>query len=216
MKLNVPATKSSSLNIANALAFATEGHDLLEEKRQILVLELMQHVDAAKRDQAEVDEHLARAHAALREAATRIGSQSLARDAMAVPVAKSVALSEHRVMGISVPETKAELPPAEPAFAFAGGTIKSDDAMAAFSKALEAITRLAQTQNAVFRLARELRKTQRRVNALDKVFIPDYRETLDFITATLDERERESHVIMRIIRDRLRERPARTKRTGDE
>ncbi len=216
MKLNVPPTKSSGLNIANELAFATEGHDLLEQKRQILMLELMQYVDAARSDEAAVDEHLATAHAALREAATRAGSQSLARDAMSVPVTTSLVLSEHRVMGLSVPETGDERPPVEPTFSFAGGTIKSDDVMSAFSLALDGIADLAKTQNAVFRLARELRKTQRRVNALDKVFIPDYRETLDFITATLEERERESAVIMRIIRDRLRRRSARSRRTGGE
>jgi V/A-type H+-transporting ATPase subunit D len=216
MKLSVPPTKSSALAIANELGFATEGHDLLEQKRQILVLELMQHVDAAKHSQTDVDEHLADAHAALRDAATRAGSQNLARDALAVPLATSLHISQHRVMGMSVPEIKAEHPPVEPTFAFADGTIKSDDVTAAFSKALEGIASLAETQNAVFRLARELRKTQRRVNALDKVFIPDYRETLDFITATLEERERESFVILRIIRDRLRRRSAGSRRTGGE
>ena len=216
MKLNVPPTKSSSLNIANELSFATEGHDLLEQKRQILVLELMQYVDAAKGDQSAVDGHLATAPASLREAATRAGSQNLARDAMAVPLADSLSLSEHRVMGLSVPETSDKRAPVQPMFSFASGSIKSDDVMASFSLALDGIADLAKTQNAVFRLARELRKTQRRVNALDKVFIPDYRETLDFITATLEERERESAVIMRIIRNRLRRRSARSRRTGGE
>ena len=214
MRLNVPPTKSSSLNIANELSFATEGHDLLEQKRQILMLELMQFVDAAKNDEATVDEHLATAHTALREAATRAGSQNLAREAVAVPVATSLELSEHRVMGLAVPDIKAEHAPVGPTFSFADGSIKSDDVMTSFSLALDGIADLAKTQNAVFRLARELRKTQRRVNALDKVFIPDYRETLTFITATLEERDRESAVIMRIIRDRLRSRSARSRRTG--
>ena len=119
-------------------------------------------------------------------------------------------------MGISVPDIRSEQTAVAPAFAFAGGTIKSDRVMAAFSKALDAIARLAETQNAVFRLARELRKTQRRVNALDKVFVPDYRETLDYILATLEERERESFVIMRIIRDRLRDRANHTGPEGEE
>jgi len=167
----------------------------------------MQHIEGAKRDQADADKITAQAHAVLREAATRVGSQRLGRDALAVPVTKSVSVSEHRVMGIAVPQVKADEPGEPvPAFSFADGTIKADEVMTAFSRALEAISRLAQTQNAVFRLARELRKTQRRVNALDKVFIPDRRETLDYIAATLDEREREAFVILRIIRNRLRTR----------
>jgi len=207
MKLTVPPTKSSALDISRQLEFALEGYDLLEQKRQILVLELMRFVEAAKREQVEVDERLAEAHAALREAATRVGSRTLARDALAVPVSHAVSLSDYRVMGISVPQVTAEHAEAAPSFGFAGGTLKSDQAMTAFAGALEAISRLAQTQNAVFRLARELRKTQRRVNALDKLFIPDCRETLDYITAALEEREREGFVVLRLVRDRLRGRP---------
>ncbi|MFO7897466.1 MAG: V-type ATP synthase subunit D [Planctomycetota bacterium] len=203
-RLNVPPTKSTGLRIDNELQFAREGHDLLEQKRQILVLELARYVEAAKREQQEVDDLLAEAHAAVREAAARVGSQKLARDAISVPVTTRLSVSEHRVMGISVPEIHAEPAAVEATFGFAGGTVKADDVRAAFSRALEAISRLAQTQNAVFRLARELRKTQRRVNALDKIFIPDYEETLAFIESTLEERERESFVIMRIVRDRLR------------
>jgi len=205
MKLNLPPTKSSSLAIARELDFATEGHDLLEQKRQILMLELMQYIDSAKRQQAQVDRLLADAHAALREAATRVGSQRLARDALAVPISQDVTLSEHRVMGLSVPHVQTQPTQTAPSFAFADGSLKSDQAMTLFAKALDAIAGLAETQNAVFRLARELRKTQRRVNALNKIFIPDRRETLAYIGSTLEEREREAFVIMRIIRDRLRE-----------
>ena len=208
MTLSMAPTKSSALTLSRELGFAREGYDLLEQKRQILVLELMQHVEAAKREQAEVDQALAAAHATLQQAATRVGSQNLARDALAVPVTQAVSVAERRVMGLSVPEIRTEHAAVQPTFGFAGGTIKSDETMAAFSKALEAISRLAQTQNAVFRIARELRKTQRRVNALDKIFIPDRLETLRYITGTLEERERESFVIMRIIRDRLRGRAA--------
>ena len=55
----------------------------------------------------------------------------------------------------------------------------------------------------MIRLARELRKTQRRCNALSKRFIPDYRETIDYITSSLEERERESFLIMKMIKSRL-------------
>lgn len=206
MKLDVPPTKSTSLQMSRALAFALEGHDLLEQKRQILILELMQHVESARRVQRDVDERMAAAYGALRDAAAQVGSQQLARDALAVPVTTAVSLSDHRVMGLSVPEIEARHGPVAPSFSFSAGTIKADEVMTAFSTAHEAISRLAETQNAVFRLARELRRTQRRVNALDKLFIPNYRDTLHYILATLEERDRESFVILRMIRNRLRAR----------
>ena len=53
---------------------------------------------------------------------------------------------------------------------------------------------LAELQDAILRLARELRKTQRRCNALTKIFIPDCQESIHYITGALEERERESFV----------------------
>ena len=74
--------------------------------------------------------------------------------------------------------------------------------MLSFCDALDSIAALAETENAVFRLAREVRRTQRRVNALEKLFIPDYTETLQYITETLEEREREGFVIMKMVKAR--------------
>ena len=204
MRLNVPPTKSTSLSLRRDLGFALEGRELLEQKREILVMELMQHVEAARREQEEVDRLLAGAHGAFQEAAVGVGSERLAREGLAVPVRKGLSVGEHRVMGISVPVVGSEPEPVAASFGFAGGTAKTDQVMVGFSRALEAIGRLAQTQTAVFRLARELRKTQRRVNALDKIFIPDYVDTLGYIRSTLEEREREWFVVMRIVREKLR------------
>ncbi len=65
------------------------------------------------------------------------------------------------------------------------------------------LAELAELENAVIRLARELRKTQRRCNALTKIFIPNYRDTVSYIVSSLEERERESFGILKMIKDRL-------------
>jgi V/A-type H+-transporting ATPase subunit D len=57
---------------------------------------------------------------------------------------------------------------------------------------LPALVRLAEIEISCRRLAEELRKTQRKVNALEQVFIPEHRDTIRFIEGTLEERERES------------------------
>ncbi len=77
--------------------------------------------------------------------------------------------------------------------------------MSRFVDLLPSLAELAELVNAVMRLARELRRTQRRCNALSKIFIPQYRETIDYIMGSLEERERESLIILKMIRDRLGE-----------
>ena len=79
----------------------------------------------------------------------------------------------------------------------------TDTTLRQFVELLPALAELAELQTAVLRLARELRKTQRRCNALSKIFIPSYLETITYITATLEERERESFIIFKMIRDRI-------------
>ena len=72
-KLNVAPTKSSYLALKRQLAFAEEGYDLLEQKRQILIFELMSRLGRARDAERRVAESLPQAYAALREAALADG-----------------------------------------------------------------------------------------------------------------------------------------------
>ena len=56
------------------------------------------------------------------------------------------------------------------------------------------------------RLAEEVRKTMRRVNALDKIAIPDFRESIKYIEDTLEESERETFATQKLIKERLEKR----------
>ncbi|HPD14827.1 MAG TPA: V-type ATP synthase subunit D [Planctomycetota bacterium] len=197
-KLEVPPTKSSLLALERSLEFAQEGYELLEQKRQILVLELMSRLEAAKRAQKDVDEAMAAAFAALREAALRSGTEALAREALGIVRRHKLDYRGRPVMGIDLPTVTAEHEAPKPEFSTASGSAASDDVMAHFTRALDALARLAEVENAVLRLASEVRRTQRRVNALDKVFIPDYQETVNYIEDVLEEREREQFVIMKM------------------
>ena len=76
-------------------------------------------------------------------------------------------------------------------------------ALRRFTDLVPLLIELAEIGNAVLRLARELRKTQRRCNALNRIFIPEYKATTDYITASLEERERENFVILRMVKERL-------------
>ncbi|MFP4056024.1 MAG: V-type ATP synthase subunit D [Candidatus Brocadiia bacterium] len=202
-KLDVPPTKSTHLALRRDLEFAQEGYDLLEQKRQILVLELMGRLEGARRAQEAVDEAMAQAFEVLREDALRMGTEAMAREAMGIEREHQLSIQSHQIMGLELPSVEAEHEPPRPEFGLASGSALSDEVMRRFTEALDAVARLAEIENAVFRLASEVRRTQRRVNALDKVFIPDYKETIAYIEDVLEERERESFVIMKMTKERL-------------
>lgn len=202
-KLNVAPTKSSLLSLKKQLLFAEEGYDLLEQKRQILIFELMSRLNRARDAELKIAESFKRAYAALREATLDIGSEALDRASLGVSMDHQVTLGDQHLMGMKIPRVTVRVEPTSAQFGVGGTSASTDLAMRRFVEALPLLAELAELENAVMRLARELRKTQRRCNALSKIFIPDYRETIGYITGALEERERESFVILKMIRNRL-------------
>lgn len=202
-KLDVAPTKSNLLELKRQLAFAEEGYDLLEQKRQILIFEMMSRLKRTRDAQRAVTEGLERAFDALREARLDIGSGEVDKAALAVKMDHSVEISQQRLMGMNIPGVKVRMEPVGTRFGVGGTSANTDAAMSFFVELLPLLAELAELENAVLRLAKELRKTQRRCNALSKIFMPDYRETIDYITGSLEERERESIVILKMVRDRL-------------
>ncbi len=201
-KLNVPPTKSKLLALKRQLAFAEEGYDLLDQKRQILIYELMSRLDHAEETERHLEEAARRAHGALREALLDVGSNALDRAALGVRMDHQVALSPQPLMGLRLPKVQTRVEAPGVPFGFSGTSAHTDLAMQRFLELLPLAAELAELENAVIRLARELRKTQRRCNALSKIFIPAHEETITYITASLEERERESFTILKMIRER--------------
>ena len=202
-KLNVAPTKTNLLLLRGRLEFAEEGYDLLEEKRQILVLELMRRIARADELERRVAEALGPAFAALREATLDIGSQALDAASLGVRTDHRVILETQHVAGVRVPRVTARLGPPGHPFGVGGTSANVDLAQQRFAALVPLLAEMAELDSAVRRLARELRRTQRRCNALTKILIPNHRATIKYIAGELEEREREDFVIHKLIRDRL-------------
>jgi len=201
-RLNIAPTKSNLLSLRRQLVFAEEGYDLLEQKRQILIFELMSRLARAQELERAVAELSRRAFDALREATFDAGSVNLERAALAVRGQYELTLGGQHLMGMRIPKITLQLQGAGAPFGVGATPGSADVAMLRFRELLPRLAELAELQNAMMRLARELRKTQRRCNALSKVFIPVYRQTIAYLAGTLEERERESLTILKLIRDR--------------
>ena len=202
-RLNIAPTKSNYLSLTRQLAFAQDGYDLLEQKRQILVFELMSRIGRASEIERRVGEAAAPAFKALKRAILDIGAFAVENAAMAVPPRHEIEISDQNVMGIQVPRLSLKSQRATLPFGVGGTSADMDETLNRFSDLIPLLIELAELENAVLRLAKELRKTQRRCNALSRVFIPEYKATTDYITDSLEERERENFVILRMVKERL-------------
>ncbi|MFA6568158.1 MAG: V-type ATP synthase subunit D [Victivallales bacterium] len=199
----IAPTKSNLLSLRRQLVFAEEGYDLLEQKRQILVFELMSRLKRARETEDRVGVSLHSSFAALREATLDLGSDAIDRLVPGMAQHCEVKLSEQHLMGLHIPRITAEFSPENATFGVSGTSANTDHAVRRFRELLPCLIELAELDTAVRRISNELRRTQRRCNALSKIFIPTLRKRIHYILSTLEERERESLVTMKIIRDNL-------------
>jgi V/A-type H+-transporting ATPase subunit D len=199
---NVAPTKSNLLKERETLALATEGYELLERKREILMLELMKRIDEVKVLEREMRRRAGTAYPVLRRMLLEAGRDN-ARE-LAAGVRADFVAKERRVQvtGISMPALEAVAPERRLQVSFMNSFADSDETAAEFSALLELIARMAGLRAIVWRLAKEVRRTQRRVNALEKMVIPESREIKAFIEASLEEREREAVFATKLLKAR--------------
>ncbi|HIC94664.1 MAG TPA: V-type ATP synthase subunit D [Anaerolineae bacterium] len=98
-------------------------------------------------------------------------------------------------------EVGEEAPPLQ--YGLGDTTAALDEAVRSFHDLLPSICQVAEMLTAVWRLTREIKKAQRRVNALENIFIPRYQATLKFIEDTLEEKERDDLFRMKLIKGKL-------------
>jgi V/A-type H+-transporting ATPase subunit D len=205
-RYEVAPTKTNLMRVKRDLGFAHEGWELLDQKRKILVVELMGLIDRAVEVQTQVEERLAVAFKALDQAMLRMGRRDLTLLALGMHIRADISFSERRVMGVSIPRVRVDFDDKSPYVADAESSIWVDEATLHFREVLKLLGTLAEARISLMRLAREVAKTIRRVNALEKVFIPDYEETLRYIVMSLEEMDRESFFINKMIKNHLQKR----------
>jgi len=202
-RLNIAPTKSSQLNLKRDLDMATEGFTLLEQKREILVMELMRLVNKVGEVQKALAERQSKAYATLRRAIAENGYQQLANVATGIHYEHKMSHEVRVTAGVRTPVVKVSSSEFKAQFGFGGTNAIVDQTMKDFLALLEVAGQLAELETTVWQLARELKKTQRRVNALEHIFIPNYKETLHFISEALESKDLDSFFVMKMFKKKL-------------
>jgi V/A-type H+-transporting ATPase subunit D len=197
---SIAPTKSNLIRVKERLATAEEGYDLLEQKREILVMELMQKVEQVKLLERDLDARTATAYPALKRMLIVVGRERA--DRLSHDIHYRFELEEKRVLaaGMTLPGLEIHLPNAELKYSPANSFAECDETVLEFFEMLKICTELAAVRTIAWRLARELRKTQRRVNALEKMVIPTARDTRVYIEAALEERDRDSFFTSKLLK----------------
>ncbi len=201
-RINLPPTRSNLIRVRQDLRFAREGYEILDQKRMVLAKELVRMAGDAEKLEEEMGRLTAVAYQALEQARLTMGSERVEWAALAVNKTVDVQLKYRGVMGIALPLIEASGKPPEMAYSLNDTTAALDEASSLFREVLGRLPELSRLVTSVWRLAIELRKTQRRVNALQYIFIPDYAETITFIQSSLEERDRGEIFRLKLLKTR--------------
>ena len=166
-------TKGNLIAAKNSLALAKQGYDLMDKKRNILIRELMDLIDEAKDIQEEID---------------------------TVPIEDSIQIQTRSIMGTEIPHVKYDAHENQLTYAMDGTFESIDIAREAFRQVKDLTIKLSMVENAAYRLATSIKKTQKRANALKNITIPTYTGLVYKISNELEEKEREEFTRLKVIK----------------
>ena len=201
--INVAPTRTNLIRIKKELRFARDGYEILDRKREVLTTELVRVAKEADTLQREVWSLLDTAYQALEKARLTMGSDRVEWAALAASKTVDVHLKLRGIMGVSIPVIEARGDMQKVMYSLSGTNASLDEAAAAFREVVSKTPQLSMLVTMVWRLAGELRKTQRRVNALQHIFIPQYEDTVAFIVSSLEEREREETFRLKWLKSKM-------------
>lgn len=200
MNPNTFPTKGNLILAKNSLTLASQGYDLMDKKRNILLRELMNLIDQAKDIQSEIDSTFTAAYAALQRANIELGISYVQEIAISIPVDVSIRLKIRSIMGTEIPLVQHDPVPMSLSYSYYNTKESLDEARLNFEKVKELTVKLSMVENSAYRLASSIHKTQKRANALKNITIPAYQGLVTSITNALEEKDREEFTRLKVIK----------------
>jgi len=203
---NVKPTRMELLKLRKRIKLADKGHRLLKEKRDALISEFMVVIKEYREARKNVEENLKIAFYNLLMAEVLLGSRDIEQIAGITLRDIDLDFTIKNIMGVSVPIMKIDNLVRrinERGYGFLSTNAKLDDAAKNFEESLSVIVRLAEVEESVRRIAQEVEKTKRRVNALEYIVIPRLKATIKHIEMRMEEIERESFMRLKKIKASL-------------
>lgn len=203
MDPNTFPTKGNLILAKNSLALAKMGYDLMDKKRNILIREIMDLIDQAKDIQTQIDKTFREAYLALQRADIENGISYVQSLSNTVPVEDSIRIKSRSIMGVEIPLVTYDQDTIKPVYAFYTTRESMDEAREKFLKVKELTIELSMIENSAYRLAVNIKKTQKRANALKNITIPRYQKLSRDITEALEEKEREEFTRLKVMKRRM-------------
>jgi V/A-type H+-transporting ATPase subunit D len=205
---NVLPTKIELISTRRRLQTAVRVKKVLDDKREVLLKRLDEVIQQATAARDKISQPLSDAYLALYDAYLELGPLRLEGTAANTPPIVEADVAVRGIVGVEVPSVRLSEKEVGMTYGFADTSVAVDSASRQMRKVLPSIFRAAEFENAIFRLAKELEKTQHLLNALEYVIIPRYENSIRYIQQTLEEREREEFTRLKHVKKVLERKAA--------
>ena len=199
----VKPNRMELLQLRKRVVLAERGHRLLKEKRDALISEFLSIAGSVRNVRREAESQLAEAYEDLLAAQAIMGTGAVKEISWNTDQDLQVELRSRNIMGVTVPIIdidNVQRTVVRRGYGLADTSSRLDDACSKMERALEMVVKLAEVEETVRKLALEVEKTKRRVNALEYIVMPKLTVTVKYIRMRLDEIERESFTRLKKIR----------------
>ncbi len=202
---NVRPTRLELLRTRRRIVLAKKGLNLLKLKRTALIQEFFNLSRVAVQLRGDLKRRIARGYEAIRKAEMMEGQTRLENIAMLLPTLRPVRVSTKNVMGVKTPRVDAGgyQPVASPELLDLPTSI--NEAIRHFQGIYAVVLDIAEKENALRRLLKEIEKTKRRASAIENVLIPRLEATVRYIKFRFDELERDSFSMLKTVKRKLEE-----------
>jgi len=189
---NVSATKIELLKFKKSSQVATMVRKILDDKRKVLLKNIEEMIVEASKARGGIWDPLQDIYKSVNEAYLALGTDTVDSVAESTPPVMQVDVHVRRVVDVKIPAlTVTEKDTKSMPYGFADTNSSIDRAAKQIKELLPKICKAAEYENSIFSLAKALEKTQKLLNALENVIIPQYQHNIRFIAQALEEKERE-------------------------
>ena len=204
MLLDVSPTRMELLRLRKRHAIAIRGHKLLKDKLDEFIRIMLARVKQIGELKQSLDRKLEEANRYMTLASHATFPEAVTGALLTTDRKLGVGVTYRQILNISVPEFSVNLGERSRSYGFVQTSVGVDHALVVFDYALKDLIALAQREKTIQIIADEIRKTRRRVNALEYILIPNIEETIQFISMKLNEQERNRQTQLMRIKEVIR------------
>lgn len=205
--ITVNPTRMELTRLKKRLQVALKGHKLLKDKRDELMRQFLDMVRENKVLREQVEEKIMQANQSF-ALASALMQKEVFMSALTMPKQEvKLNIESKNIMSVNVPifnvKQRSQNNGDMFSYGYAFTSADLDKSVSLLSEVFPQLLELAQKEKSVQMLASEIEKTRRRVNALEHVMIPDYKDTIKYITMKLDENERSNLTRLMKVKDMM-------------